>query len=317
MVLLYIGCDNMKNFFKDKSILHFIIGALVIGYAFFGTDFIKNVKEDTKSATASVASSEKMDVNSTLSVTFIDVGQADSILITNNNHNMLIDAGNNEDGPLLVSYLKDKEITSFDYVVATHPHEDHIGGMDDIINNFDIDTFYMTDAKTTTKTFLDVLNSLEDKNLSYMVPQANETFKLGDIDLKVLYSSSSCSNNLNMCSIVIRLDFKDTSFLFMGDAPSEVENKLLDKNIDADVLKVGHHGSTYSTSNKFLEKVSPSYAVISVGANNSYNHPGATTINKLKNMGVDILRTDKKGSITFKSDGNKLDISYEKTNTNG
>lgn len=307
----------MKNFFKDKSILHFIIGVLVIGYAFFGTDFIKNVKDDTKNATASVASSEKLDVNSTLSVTFIDVGQADSILITNNNHNMLIDAGNNEDGPLLVSYLKDKEITSFDYVVATHPHEDHIGGMDDIINNFDIDTFYMTDAKTTTKTFLDVLNSLEDKNLSYIVPQTNETFKLGDIDLKVLYSSSSCSNNLNMCSIVIRLDFKDTSFLFMGDAPSEVENKLLDKNIDADVLKVGHHGSTYSTSDKFLEKVSPSYAVISVGANNSYNHPGATTINKLKNMGVDILRTDKKGSITFKSDGNKLDISYEKTNTNG
>ena len=294
----------MKDFFRNNSVFHFIVGVLVIGYVFLGTDFINNVKEDTKNATASVSSSEKLEVNSTLSVTFIDVGQADSILITNNNHNMLIDAGN-------------KEITSFDYVVATHPHEDHIGGMDDIINNFDIDTFYMTDAKTTTKTFLDVLNSLEDKNLNYTVPQANETFKLGDADLKVLYSSSSCSNNLNMCSIVIRLDFKDTSFLFMGDAPSEVENKLLDKNIDADVLKVAHHGSAYSTSDKFLEKVSPTYAVISVGANNSYNHPGAITINKLKNMGVDILRTDKKGSITFKSDGSKLDISYEKTNTNG
>lgn len=303
---------------KLNKLIKIIIGLVILIVITIQGNLFDNVSN----ATASINDSTKSDkidakVNENFSVSFIDVGQADSVLIRNGNYNMLIDAGNNEDGEKLVNYFKSLGIEEFTYVFATHPHEDHIGGMDDIINNFDIDTFYMTDAKTTTKTFLDVLNSLEDKNLSYMVPQANETFKLGDIDLKVLYSSSSCSNNLNMCSIVIRLDFKDTSFLFMGDAPSEVENKLLDKNIDADVLKVGHHGSTYSTSNKFLEKVSPSYAVISVGANNSYNHPGATTINKLKNMGVDILRTDKKGSITFKSDGNKLDISYEKTNTNG
>ena len=256
------------------------------------------------------------ETENTLDITYLDVGQADSILIQNEGHNMLIDAGNNEDGPLLVQYFKEQNITKFDYLIATHPHEDHIGGMDDIINNFDIEKIYMPDVTTTTKTFLDVLEAIEKKNMTYDVPNINQNFTLGNTLFQVIYTGND-KKNLNNSSIILKATFKNTSYLFTGDATSEVEKKILNKDIQATVLKVGHHGSKYSTTTDFLNKVNPKYAIISVGKNNSYNHPNQVTINKLEKKNIEIHRTDQEGSIFLKSDGKTINITSKKTNTNG
>lgn len=255
-------------------------------------------------------------VSTNLTVTYLDVGQADSILIENNNQTMLIDAGNNEDGELLVKYFKEKGITQFNYLVATHPHEDHIGGMDNIINNFTINNIYMPDITTTTKTFLDVLNAIDSKNMTFKVPKIGETFTLGEATIEVIYTGNN-KQDLNNTSIVLKLTFGTTSFLFTGDATSEVEKEILNKNIKADVLKVGHHGSKYSTTQEFLNKVNPKYAIISVGKNNSYDHPNEITLTKLKNKNIEIHRTDKEGTIIITSNGTNLTITNEQTNTNG
>ena len=247
-----------------------------------------------------------------LQIWFLDVGQADSILIQNGDANMLIDAGNNEDGKKLVSYFQSLGIESFQYVIGTHAHEDHIGGMDDIIDNFDIDTFYMPDAITTTATFESVLDSLEAKNIAFQTPSIDSIFKLGNATIDVLYVGTDDSD-LNNTSIVLKLTYGNTSILFMGDAEKEVETAIEKKDISADVLKVGHHGSNKT----FLEKVNPSYAIISVGTGNSYGHPSNTTIQNLENQNIQIYRTDENGTIIMTSDGTDITFQTIQTNTNG
>lgn len=251
-----------------------------------------------------------------LQVYFLDVGQADSILIKSNNEYMLIDGGNNNDGPLLVKYFQSLGIKEFKYIVGTHPHEDHIGGLDDVIKNFTIDNIYIPDAMTTTKTFEDLLDSIDEKNLTYKVPKINSTFPLGNANLKVIYTGTDTSD-LNNTSIVLKLTYQDISILLTGDATSETEKKILNKDINSTVLKVGHHGSKYSSTESFLKKVNPKYAIISVGKNNIYNHPATTTINKLEKLNTKIYRTDQDGTILLETNGHNIDIEKLKTNTNG
>ena len=251
-----------------------------------------------------------------LQVYFLDVGQADSILIKSNNEYMLIDGGNNNDGPLLVKYFQSLGIKEFKYIVGTHPHEDHIGGLDDVIKNFTIDNIYIPDAMTTTKTFEDLLDSIDEKNLTYKVPKINSTFPLGNAKLKVIYTGTDTSD-LNNTSIVLKLTYQDISILLTGDATSKTEKKILNKDINSTVLKVGHHGSKYSSTESFLKKVNPKYAIISVGKNNIYNHPATTTINKLEKLNTQIYRTDQDGTILLETNGHNIDIEKLKTNTNG
>lgn len=255
-------------------------------------------------------------IEGALEVYFLDVGQADSILIKNQQESMLIDAGNNEDGNLLVNYFNSLNIPKFKYLIGTHPHEDHIGGLDDIINNFQIDNIYLPDAITTTQTFVDVVNSIENKNMTYKVPQIGEKLTLGDATLEIIYTGTNQSD-LNDTSIVVRLDYGNVSFLFTGDISSKVEKTILYKNIDVDILKVGHHGSSYGTTDSFLTRVSPDYAIISVGTPNSYNHPSTEVLNKLKEKNIQIHRTDEEGTILVTTDGNNINITNIKTNTNG
>lgn len=251
-----------------------------------------------------------------LKISFLDVGQADSILLENKGHYMLIDAGNNEDGPKLVNYFNSLGIKEFDYVVGTHAHEDHIGGMDDIIKNFTINNFYMPDAITTTKTFEDVLDALEEKNISFQTPKIDETFNLADTTITTL-SVTADEKNLNDTSIVLKVKHGTNTFLLMGDASTKIEKTLLDKNIESDVLKVGHHGSRYSTSATFLNKVNPQYAVISVGKNNTYKHPHDEIIKRLEQKNIKIYRTDTQGTIIAESNGSIITFSTLETDTNG
>lgn len=229
---------------------------------------------------------------------------------------MLIDAGNNEDGEKLVNYFKSLGIGEFTYVFATHPHEDHIGGMDDIINNFKIDNYYMPNKLSTTKTFMDVLDALDRRNLKYTVPNKGDTLKLGDANIKVIYSGDE-TNDINDSSIVLKLTYGKTSFLLTGDATSNVEKEIYDDDIKSDVLKVAHHGSTYSSTDEFLDSVGAKYAIISVGKNNTYNHPSNRTLDKLNKRNIKVYRTDLDGTITFTSDGKNLSVQTLETDTNG
>ena len=254
--------------------------------------------------------------NGSLSVYFIDVGQADSILISTGSKNMLIDAGNNEDGEKLVKYLKSLGIKKFDYVIGTHAHEDHIGVMDDVIDNFEIENFYMPDVITTTKTFEDVLDSLSKKSVKFKTPNINDTFNMDDARFKVLHVGNDKSD-LNGTSIVIKLQYGKISFMFTADATSDVESKILNEDLKSTVLKVAHHGSKYSSTATFLNKVSPQYAVIMTGFGNSYGHPHSIVLQKLEKIGAKIYRTDEKGTIIFKTNGESIEISTVKTDTNG
>lgn len=250
-----------------------------------------------------------------IEIDVLDVGQADSILIMTDNKYALIDAGNREDASGIVSYLNDKGISSFEYVFTTHPHEDHIGGMSAVIDNFDIKNFYMPNVITTTKVFENTLLSLKNKNMSFKVPNVGDVLELGDASIEVIYLGSD-KDDLNNCSIVLKLTYGNNSFLFMGDAETKVENKILNKDLSSSLLKVSHHGSNSSTSAKFLDKVNPKYAVISVGKDNSYNHPSSKTINRLKKYGINTYRTDELGTIIITSDGNDIDITNKVTNIN-
>ena len=250
-------------------------------------------------------------VNGELQVYYIDVGQADSILIINKEDAMLIDAGNNEDGEDVVNFIKDKGITKLDYVVGTHPHEDHIGGLDDVINsNIEIENVLMPKIETTTKTFEDVVNAISNKGLTVKAPNKGDTFTLGDSNLEVMTDSILDEDNLNLSSITLRLQYGNNSFLFMGD--SEKENEKTITWPKTDVLKVGHHGSDTSSSEEFLNEVKPSISIIMAGKDNSYGLPKEEIVERLENVGSKVYRTDENGTIEVTSDGNNINVTTKK-----
>lgn len=244
----------------------------------------------------------------TLQVHFIDVDQGDSILIQVNNKNLLIDSGPNKSEDKLKKYLKKLNISKFDYIIATHPHEDHIGNMSYIINNFDVLNFYAPKVENSTKAFETMVESLIRKDLKIKVLKANiKSIDLGkNIVVDVFSPLSNSYEDLNNYSSIVKISYGNTSFLFTGDAEELSENEVLNAGFDlkCDVLKIGHHGSSSSTSEKFLKASNPSIAVISVGEDNTYGHPTDTVLSRLKE--TKIYRTDINGNIVITSDGLSL-----------
>jgi len=262
----------------------------------------------------------------TLEVIFLDVGQADCILLKTDGHNMLIDAGvelkNNRvttaEINRVLGYLREYDITHLDYLVATHPHADHIGAMAAVINEMDsIGEILMPDATSTSDTFKNYLKAIEEKDVPMTIPEPGDVFMLGEARMQVLAPSSPTYSDVNDYSIVLRVEFGSKTFLLTGDAEAKSEREQLDSGLSlkADVLKVGHHGSRTSSSQAYLNAVDPIYAIISCGTGNSYGHPHNESMTRLVAMDVEIFRTDIHGTIIFKTDGNEITISVEKNST--
>lgn len=248
-----------------------------------------------------------------LKVHFLDVGQGDSIFIElPTNETILIDASIKDASNKIINYLREENVSKIDYVFATHPHSDHIGGMSAVIKAFDIGQIYMPKAVTTTKTYENLLLTIKDKNLKIKTAKAGNTIiDTDDLKLVVLAPNQDSYESLNNYSIVLKLTYKEKSFLFMGDAET-LSEKEITGDVQADVLKVGHHGSRTSTNQAFLNKVNPSYAVISVGLNNDYKHPHQEVIDRLEKKNIKIYRTDQNGDIIFTTDGYNIDVKVEK-----
>lgn len=242
-----------------------------------------------------------------LRVDFLNVGQADCALLSTNGHYMVIDGGNNGDADTILSYLEGQGVEKLDAVVGTHPHEDHIGSLDAIINHFDVDAVYMPKIMHTSKTFEDVLDAVANKGLKIKSPSPGDTIDFNGLEIEVLGPQSEYKD-FNNNSIVLKVNAGETAFLFTGDAEETAEKDILqaDYDLQADVLKVGHHGSSTSSSQAFLQAVKPKYAVISVGVGNSYHHPEEEALQRLQSIGAEIYRTDLQGNIVCTTDGKNI-----------
>ena len=306
-VFLLSGCaSNIGD--NTKSVVNDILKTSDSTEKIKTDDENSKIADENTKTTQEVQQKTNLVVNGNLKVHFIDVGQADSILIQQGSKYMLIDAGNNGDGKLVKNYLIQQGIKTLDYVIGTHPHEDHIGGLDYIINDFKIGKIYLPKATSTTKAFGDVVTAIKNKGMKATVPKPGETFNLGSAKITILAPNNSKYKDLNNFSVVVKLEFGSNSFLLTGDAEDISESEILAKgfNVKADLLKVGHHGSHSSTTDEFLAKVNPKYAVISTETGNDYGHPHKETMDKLKNKNITVYRTDELGTIIATSNGKTI-----------
>ena len=252
-----------------------------------------------------------------LTIAFLDVGQGDSILIrTPQEKNILIDGGPDNS----VVFELDKIVPSYDReidaMILTHPHADHVDGLVDVLKDYKVDEIYYTGVSHTAPDYIEWLKEVREKNIPINIVKKALTLNLEpDLNLEFLYPfdhdfTNEVIDDLNNSSIVNKLIYKNTKFLFTGDAAEAEESEILQsgQDISADVLKVGHHGSKTSTSDAFLKAINPVYAIISVGLGNSFGHPHYRTLSKLNDLGAKVLRTDEKGTIIMQSDGEKITV---------
>jgi len=247
--------------------------------------------------------------DSDLSIHIIDVGQGDSIFVkTPNGKTMLIDGGDIAGGKTVVSYLNKYNIDKIDVLIGTHPHADHIGGLIDVLENFEIGKFYMPKKIHTSKTYEKLLETTKNKGLKITPATKDIVIDLDqDIPLYFLSPLRDYGDNLNLWSAVVKMEYGEKSFLFTGDFEALGEKELCDTYdkdfLQSEFLKVGHHGSNTSTSQEFLDIIQPEIAIISCKTGNSYGHPHKEVIERLKKFGSNIYRTDEQGTIVIRSDG--------------
>lgn len=255
--------------------------------------------------------------DSNFSVTYLDVGQGDCSVIRSGNKTMLIDGGELDNADKILDFFKENGITKLDYVVATHPHSDHIGSLGKVISSMEVSNVIMPEIPEeyipTTSVYENFLLAVQESGADVIAAERGSNYALGEADFKIL-SPVENDDELNNMSVVIKMTFGNNSFLFTGDAEKKVENELikLGTDLSADVIKIGHHGSSTSTGSKFLKAVSPEIAVISVSEDNRYNHPSYDTLKRLSEYNVETYMTKDCGDIVITSDGNKLTVNCQK-----
>ena len=294
-----------RNFFE---ILILLLAFLI----FNNQDKIKNLFNQNNNQEQNQNSNINTN-NDLLKIHYLDVGQGDSIFIElPNNETMLIDAAESNQSENIINYLKNLNYQKIDYVIGTHPHTDHIGGLKDIINTFEIGKIYMPKVVSTTKTYENLLQTIKDKNLKINTAKAGTTIIDTDtLKINILAPNNDTYTELNNYSVVTKITYGTTKFLFMGDAEKLSENEIKEE-VTADVIKIGHHGSNTSSGLNFIKKVNAKYGIISVGLNNKYNLPKEETITNWENSGTKIYLTSTNGTITAISDGTNIKIESEK-----
>ena len=252
------------------------------------------------------------EVSGNFEMHFIDVGQALSVLVTCDGVSMLYDGGNVDDGSLVVSYLQNQGVERLEYVFCSHAHEDHVGGLAAALAAIPAGHVYAPVTTADTKCFSDFVKYTQQQGLAVEVPAVGTTWALGGATVQLLGPVAQYDDT-NDTSLVLRIDYGQTSFLLTGDMESDAEKDLVESgaNLDVDVLQVGHHGSETSTSYVFLNEVLPEMGVISVGTGNSYGHPHEAALSRLRDAGVDVYRTDLMGTITIASDGTNYTVGSE------
>ncbi|HAT4103267.1 TPA: MBL fold metallo-hydrolase [Clostridium perfringens] len=283
---------------KKKKIISSIIGIIVVLLAgYFGIDLTQD---------------SKVPKDSELMISYIDVGQGDAAYIKVNGNDILIDAGPRSNSKELLEQLKAKNIDDFELVIATHPHEDHIGGMVDVFKEYEVKAFYSPKITHTTKTYENLVKAVKDEGLKTKELKGGMVIDLGEgAKFEVFTPQKSEYEELNDYSPIMKLSFGDTSYLFTGDAEKLAEEEALAKyktSLDSDVIKFGHHGSSSSSSNAFIEAVSPKYGIISCAKDNKYGHPHRETLDIIKKYNIKTFRTDTDGEIILTSDGKSINF---------
>lgn len=252
---------------------------------------------------------EAQNVEGVLQVYFIDVGQADCALIIQGENTMLVDGGNVSDAPDVISFIKSKNIKTLDVVVGTHAHEDHIGGLGAIIDNFTVNKVYCPVDNYDSTAFNEFKDAAE-RQCGITLSKKGDSWQIGESKINVVWPKDTRGDDTNNTSIVFTLKFGKITYLFTGDAEHDAESRIVDSGADikADVLKVGHHGSGTSSSYYFLRTVMPSVAVISCGKDNSYGHPHKETIDILNQAEVETYRTDNGGTVCVSTDGKEITV---------
>lgn len=283
---------------KKKKIISSIIGIIVVLLAgYFGIDLTQD---------------SKVPKDSKLMISYMDVGQGDAAYIKVNGNDILIDAGPRSNSKELLEQLKAKNIDDFELVIATHPHEDHIGGMVDVFKEYEVKAFYSPKITHTTKTYENLVKAVKDEGLKTKELKGGMVIDLGEgAKFEVFTPQKSEYEELNDYSPIMKLSFGDTSYLFTGDAEKLAEEEALAKyktSLDSDVIKFGHHWSSSSSSNAFIEAVSPKYGIISCAKDNKYGHPHRETLDIIKKYNIKTFRTDTDGEIILTSDGKSINF---------
>ena len=249
---------------------------------------------------------ESKGADTDLQVHFLNVGQGDSILIQNNGENLLIDGGKRSASDKVVGYLEKQGVEEINYVIGTHPHEDHIGGLIEVLDNFDVKNIMLPEVTSNTIVFEDLLDAIERSDIKISTPEVGGKLDSENMDIKILAPNSEKYSLTNDYSIALRLEHGKNSFLFTGDAEKKSEVEMVEEHgsiLESDVLKAGHHGSKTSSNPEFLDLVDPAITVISVAESNSYDHPSSDLMEIFNKRDIDIYRTDEDGDIIMKSDG--------------
>ena len=294
---------NVKNGRKKK--LNKVLLAIIILFIVTITDMIVTnwQKHENANDSEKKAQEQPIEIVGEVTLHMIDVGQADSFLFVQEGKVALVDCGTRSTGKDVVEYIKNLGITKIDYVFGTHPHDDHMGGMYDVITNFEIGKIIIPKVKegqVTTNWYIKLMKQIVDGNYQIEYSKTGNEYPLGDAKIQIVWQSELEQDNINNYSNIIRVSFGDMDVLMTGDAETEIEEEVLKSGVqlDAEILKIGHHGSDTSSSNEFLDAVDPEYGLISAKVGNKYEHPTKDTMQKLQQREVEVYRTDECGTVT-------------------